>query len=124
MSLTSLILLAVGVVDVAVMVLVTVLAAMAFLHCLSAKPIQFQRAFKRTRTFWMLVTGACLLFSLLMTVPAVIALLTGGMPISARTAFCQPATWLRKYPASSRQPTAISRLTRSRCQPGRSGSSR
>ena len=69
MSLTSLILLAVGVVDVAVMVLVTVLAAMAFLHCLSAKPIQFQRAFKRTRTFWMLVTGACLLFSLLMTVP-------------------------------------------------------
>ncbi len=52
------------------------------------------------------------------------ALLTGGMPISARTAFCQPATWLRKYPASNRQPTAISRLTRSRCQPGRSGSSR
>lgn len=80
MSFTSLILLAVGVVDVAVMVLVTVLAAMAFLHCLSAKPIQFQRAFKRTRTFWMLVTGACLLFSLLMTVPAVIALLTGGIP--------------------------------------------
>ena len=80
MSLTSLILLAVGVVDVAVMVLVTVLAAMAFFHCLSVKPIQFQRAFKRTRTFWMLVTGACLAFSLLMTVPAVIALLTGGIP--------------------------------------------
>ena len=80
MSLTSLILLAAGVVDVAVMVLVTVLSAMAFLHTLTTKPIQFQRAFKRTRTFWMVVTGACLLFSALMSVPAVITLFTGGIP--------------------------------------------
>ncbi|WP_144794435.1 DUF2516 family protein [Kocuria palustris] len=80
MTFTSIILLAVALVDVAAMVLVTVLAAMAFFHALTVKPIQFERAFKRTRTFWLLVTGACLLFTALMSVPAVIALLTGGIP--------------------------------------------
>lgn len=67
-------------IDVAALLLVAVICAMAFGHCLRTRAIQFERAFKRTRTFWLLVTGACLAFSALMAVPSLIAVISGGRP--------------------------------------------
>lgn len=69
----------VGWIDVAVLLLVTVVCAMAFFHCLKTKSVQFQRAFKRTRTFWLLASGACFLFTALMAVPAVLTTVSGGV---------------------------------------------
>ncbi|MDO5618040.1 DUF2516 family protein [Kocuria sp.] len=64
--------------NVAVLVFVAAICAMAFLHCVTrTKAVQFERAFKRTRTFWMAVTGASFAFTAFSAAPALAAAVTG-----------------------------------------------
>lgn len=66
--------------DVAAVVFVAVLCGLAFFHCLArTKAVQFQRAFKRTRNFWLAATGAC--FAVIALVLAMI--LTGQLASSS-----------------------------------------
>lgn len=68
-----------GWIDVAVMVGVAALCALAFFHCLvRTRGVQFERAFKRTRTFWLAVTGVSFALTALMAVPALAVALAGG----------------------------------------------
>lgn len=72
--------------NVAVMVFVAVICSLAFFHCLAkTKAIQFQRAFKRTRNFWMIATGISCAVTVLTGAPAFLSALSGGVilePIS------------------------------------------
>ncbi|KAA9393469.1 DUF2516 family protein [Kocuria coralli] len=69
--------------NVAVLVFVAVLCAMAFFHCLSrTKAVQFERAFKRTRNFWMAVTGACFAITALLAVTTVASVVAGRLELS------------------------------------------
>ena len=52
-------------IDLALSLVVLVLAAWAFVDCLLKAPVQFQRAFKRTKGFWLALTGGSLAFTLL-----------------------------------------------------------
>ncbi|MDO4255539.1 MAG: DUF2516 family protein [Kocuria sp.] len=70
--------------NVAVLVCVAVICSLAFFHCLvRTKAVQFQRAFKRTRTFWLVVTGACCSVAVLSGASAVIAGLQGQMMLNS-----------------------------------------
>ena len=53
-----------GLIDRALSLLVFVLAAWAFVDCLTKASVQFQRAFKRTKGFWLALTGGAAVFSL------------------------------------------------------------
>lgn len=52
-------------IDSGLSLLALALAAWAFVDCLTKAPIQFQRAAKRTKGFWLALTGGAALFSLL-----------------------------------------------------------
>ena len=52
-------------IDIALALVVAGLAVWAFVDCLTKAPVQFQRAFKRTKGFWLALTGGAALFSLL-----------------------------------------------------------
>lgn len=68
--------------NVAVLVCVAVLCAMAFFHCLGkTKAVQFERAFKRTRNFWLAVTGACFAVTALTAVPALAIAVAGRIDL-------------------------------------------
>lgn len=66
--------------NVAVLVFVAVICSLAFIHCLTrTKAVQFERAFKRTRNFWLAVTGACSAVTAISAVPALMAAVSGGL---------------------------------------------
>ncbi|MCI4495035.1 DUF2516 family protein, partial [Escherichia coli] len=43
--------------DYAITVVVAVLALLAALDCVRRSPVQFERAWKRTKSFWLALTG-------------------------------------------------------------------
>jgi multisubunit Na+/H+ antiporter MnhE subunit len=52
-------------IDFALGLVVAALAVWAFADCLTKAPAQFQRAFKRTKGFWLALTGGAAAFSAL-----------------------------------------------------------
>ncbi|MCD1145874.1 DUF2516 family protein [Kocuria sp. LUK] len=52
-------------IDLVLAVVVAGLAVWALIDCLTRSPVQFQRAFKRTKGFWLALTAGAAVFSVL-----------------------------------------------------------
>lgn len=69
--------------NVAVLVAVAVVCALAFFHCLTkTKAVQFERAFKRTRNFWLAVTGACFAVTAISAIPSLAGAVGGSLMLN------------------------------------------
>ena len=66
--------------DYAITLVVAVLALLAALDCLRRSPVQFERAWKRTKTFWLALTGGAAVVSVLSAVFSTLALVRLGVP--------------------------------------------
>lgn len=84
-------------IDIALALVVAGLAAWAFVDCLTKAPVQFERAFKRTKGFWLALTGGSLLFTgftLLFLNPSLFILLIAGTAVGVYLADVRPAVGL------------------------------
>ncbi|HST72088.1 MULTISPECIES: DUF2516 family protein [Kocuria] len=84
-------------IDIALALVVAGLAAWAFVDCVTKAPIQFQRAFKRTKGFWLALTGGSLAFTaftLLVQRPSLFILLIAGTAVGVYLADVRPAVGL------------------------------
>ena len=84
-------------IDLALAAVVVGLAAWAFVDCLTKAPVQFQRAFKRTKGFWLALTGGSLAFTaftLLLLRPSRFVLLIAGTAVGVYLADVRPAVGL------------------------------
>lgn len=84
-------------IDIALALVVAGLAVWAFVDCLSKAPEQFQRAFKRTKGFWLALTGGSLAFTvltLLLLNPSLFILLIAGTAVGVYLADVRPAVGL------------------------------
>ncbi|GGG61245.1 hypothetical protein GCM10011374_25290 [Kocuria dechangensis] len=91
-------------IDLALALVVTGLAAWAFVDCLTKAPVQFQRAFKRTKGFWLALTGGSLVvtaLTLLLGSPSLIILLVAGTAVGVYLADVRPAVGLESKGSSS-----------------------
>ncbi|MFI7484059.1 DUF2516 family protein [Kocuria sp. M1R5S2] len=81
-------------IDLALALVVAGLAAWAFVDCLTKAPVQFERAFKRTKGFWLALTGGSLVFTaftLLVLRPSLFVLLIAGTAVGVYLADVRPA---------------------------------
>lgn len=69
--------------DYAITLAVAVLCLMAAFDCLRRTAPQFERAWKRTKTFWLALTGAAAAVSVIGAVSSTLILLRYGVPGSS-----------------------------------------
>ena len=84
-------------IDIALALVVAGLAVWAFVDCLTKAPVQFQRAFKRTKGFWLALTGGSLaftVFTLMLLRPSLFVLLIAGTAVGVYLAEVRPAVGL------------------------------
>nr|WP_232319462.1 DUF2516 family protein [Kocuria turfanensis] len=83
-------------IDIALALVVAGLAVWAFVDCLTKAPVQFQRAFKRTKGFWLALTGGSLAFTVftLLLRPSLFVLLIAGTAVGVYLADVRPAVGL------------------------------
>ncbi len=83
-------------IDIALALVVAGLAVWAFVDCLTKAPVQFQRAFKRTKGFWLALTGGSLAFTVftLLLNPSLFILLIAGTAVGVYLADVRPAVGL------------------------------
>lgn len=67
-------------VDYVIAVAVAVLCVIAVLDCVRHSPVQFQRAWKRTKNFWLGLTGAAAAVSVFGALMSTLALARTGVP--------------------------------------------
>ena len=66
--------------DYAITLVVAVLALLAVFDCLRCSAVQFERAWKRTKTFWLALTGGAAVVSVFSAVFSTLTLLAVGVP--------------------------------------------
>lgn len=91
-------------IDIALALIVAGLAAWAFADCLGKAPVQFERASKRTKGFWLALTGGSLAFTgftLLVLRPSLFVLLIAGTAVGVYLADVRPAVGLESKGPSS-----------------------
>ncbi|CAL8896661.1 hypothetical protein KVA01_21160 [Kocuria varians] len=66
--------------DYAITLLVAVLALVAALDCLRRQAVEFERAWKRTKTFWLALTGGAAVVSVFSAVFSTMTLVSIGVP--------------------------------------------
>ena len=66
--------------DYAITLVVAVLALLAVFDCLRRSAVQFERAWKRTKTFWLALTGGAAVVSVFRAVFSTLTLLSVGVP--------------------------------------------
>ena len=69
-----------GYLDYAITLVVAVLCLAAVFDCLRHTGTQFERAWKRTKTFWLALTGAAAVVSVLGAVASTVTLFRVGFP--------------------------------------------
>jgi len=68
--------------DYAITLVVAVLALLAALDCVRRSAVQFERAWKRTKTFWLALTGGAAVVSVFSAVFSTLQLVSFGVPRS------------------------------------------
>ena len=84
-------------IDLVLAAVVAGLAVWALIDCLTRSPVQFQRAFKRTKGFWLALTGGSLaftVFTLMLLRPSLFVLLIAGTAVGVYLADVRPAVGL------------------------------
>lgn len=82
-------------IDIALALVVAGLAVWAFVDCLSKAPVQFQRASRRTKGFWLALTGGSVAFTVLTLLnPSLFILLIAGTAVGVYLADVRPAVGL------------------------------
>lgn len=68
--------------DYVITVVVAVLALLAALDCVRRSPVQFERAWKRTKSFWLALTGGAAVVTVFSAVFSTLSLVRVGVPSS------------------------------------------
>lgn len=66
--------------DYAITVVVAVLALLAALDCVRRSPVQFERAWKRTKSFWLALTGGAAVVTVFSAVFSTLSIVRVGIP--------------------------------------------